>query len=126
MFNYLFAKKNNGKFLLRIEDTDKERSFTSHIEQAINSIMWLGFEPDEEIVFQSNRSEIYKEYLNHLLKTGVAYRCFASKEELRNIRNDTNSYQYNGLWRNKSKDETNKQLAKGKPFTIRLKTPENR
>ena len=123
LFNYLFAKKNNGKFLLRIEDTDKERSFTSHIEQAINSIMWLGFEPDEEIVFQSNRSKIYKEYLNHLLKTGVAYRCFASKEELRNIRNDTNSYQYNGLWRNKSKDETNKQLAKGKPFTIRLKTP---
>ena len=123
LFNYLFAKKNNGKFLLRIEDTDKERSFTSHIEQAINSIMWLGFEPDEEIVFQSNRSEIYKEYLDHLLKTGLAYRCFASKEELRNIRNDTNSYQYNGLWRNKSKDETNKQLAKGKPFTIRLKTP---
>ena len=67
LFNYLFAKKNNGKFLLRIEDTDKERSFTSHIEQAINSIMWLGFEPDEEIVFQSNRSEIYKEYLDHLL-----------------------------------------------------------
>ena len=78
LFNYLFAKHNKGKFLLRIEDTDHERSKKTHVEQAISSIRWLGFKPDEKIVFQSNRSALYKDYLNHLLEIGAAYRCFAS------------------------------------------------
>ena len=123
LFNYLFAKNNQGKFLLRIEDTDTERSRKVHIEQAINSIRWLGLKPDEEIVFQSHRSKIYKKYINHLLTSGKAYRCFASKQELQLIRQKTNSFQYNGLWRNKSDEEINEQLELGSPHTIRLKTP---
>ncbi|MFL3007697.1 MAG: glutamate--tRNA ligase [Candidatus Neomarinimicrobiota bacterium] len=123
LFNYLFAKNNQGKFLLRIEDTDTERSRKVHIEQAINSIRWLGLKPDEEIVFQSRRSKIYKKYLNYLLTSGKAYRCFASKKELQLIRQKTNSFQYNGLWRNKSDEEINEQLELGSPHTIRLKTP---
>ena len=123
LFNYLFAKNNKGKFLLRIEDTDYKRSHKSHVEQAISSINWLGFIPDEEIVFQSNRSNLYKKYLNHLLENGTAYRCFASKEELKNIRIKTNSYRYNGLWRDRSDDDINEQLDKGHSYTIRLKTP---
>ena len=63
LFNYLFAKNNQGKFLLRIEDTDTERSKKEHIDQAINTLKWLGFKPDEEIVFQSHRLSVYKKYL---------------------------------------------------------------
>ena len=102
LFNYLFAKNNQGKFLLRIEDTDTERSKKEHIDQAINSLQWLGFKPDEEIVFQSHRSKIYNKYLYHLLASEKAYRCFASKQGLQSIREETNSFQYNGLWRNRS------------------------
>ena len=123
LFNYLFAKHNKGKFLLRIEDTDYERSQKTHVEQAISSIRWLGFKPEEKIIFQSRRSSLYKKYLNHLLKNGAAYRCFASKEELKKIRMKTNSYQYNGLWRDRSDKDINEQLDKGLPYTIRLKTP---
>ena len=123
LFNYLFAKNNQGKFILRIEDTDTERSKKEHIDQAINSLKWLGFEPDEEIVFQSHRSKIYKKYLNHLLTSGKAYRCFASKQELQLMREKTNSFQYNGLWRNRSDKEIKAHLDSGSPFTIRLKTP---
>jgi len=123
LFNYLFAKNNQGKFLLRIEDTDTERSQKVHIDQAINSIKWLGLIPDEEIVFQSHRSKIYQKYLNLLLSSGKAYRCFASKQELQLIREKTNSFQYNGLWRDRSDEEINEQLELGNPFTIRLKTP---
>ena len=123
LFNYLFAKKHKGKFLIRIEDTDNKRSQKSHVEQAISSIKWLGLNNDEKIVFQSNRTDVYKKYYNLLLKSGAAYRCFASKEELQKMRQETNSFQYNGLWRDRSKKEINEQLDKGKPFTIRLKTP---
>ena len=123
LFNYLFAKSNQGKFLLRIEDTDTERSKKEHIDQAINSLRWLGLKPDEEIVFQSHRSKIYSKYLNFLLKSGKAYRCFASKQELQVIREQNNSFQYNGLWRNRSDEEINEQLDSGSSFTIRLKTP---
>ena len=114
LFNYLFAKNNQGKFLLRIEDTDTERSKKEHIDQAINSLQWLGFRPDEEIGFQSHRSKIYKKYLNHLLASGRAYRCFASKQELQSIREETNSFQYNGLWRNRSDEEINEQTKQNK------------
>jgi len=123
LFNFLFAKNNHGKFLLRIEDTDTERSKKEHIDQAINSLKWLGFNPDEEIVFQSHRSKIYKKYCNLLLASGKAYRCFASKQELQLMREKTNSFQYSGLWRNRSDEEINEQLGSGIPFTIRLKTP---
>ncbi len=123
LFNFLFAKNNQGKFLLRIEDTDTERSRKVHIDQAINSIKWLGLIPDEEIVFQSHRSKVYKKYLNLLLSSGKAYRCFASKQELQLIREKTNSFQYNGLWRDRSDEEIDEQLELGSPFTIRLKTP---
>ena len=123
--NFLFARNRGGKFLLRIEDTDLERSKKSHTKQIINSLDWLGLQFDEEIIYQSNRSEQYSKYLKLLLKSGAAYRCFASKEELEEIRKETNSYQYNGLWREKSDVEINEQIELGKSYTIRLKTPNN-
>ena len=123
--NFLFAKSKGGKFLLRIEDTDLERSKKSFTDQIIDSIKWLGLQWDEEIVFQSNRSNHYNKYLKLLLLSGAAYRCFATKDELVNMREESGSYQYNGLWRDRDEKDINKQLESGVPYTIRLKTPES-
>ena len=121
--NYLYAKKNGGQFLVRIEDTDIERSKKEHIDQICNSLQWLGLNWDEELVYQSKRGESYNNSLEDLLSSGKAYRCFASKEELEQIRKETGSYHYNGLWRNKSDDDINRELEKKTPFTIRIKSP---
>ena len=121
--NYLYAKKNGGQFLVRIEDTDIERSKKEHIDQICNSLQWLGLNWDEELVYQSKRREYYSNSLENLLSSGKAYRCFASKEELDQIRKETGSYHYNGLWRNKSDDDISRELEKKTPFTIRIKSP---
>ena len=123
--NFLFAKSNGGKFLLRIEDTDLERSNKSFTHQIIDSITWLGLKWDEEVILQSKRSDVYNRCLKLLLQSGAAYRCFATKDELANIREQTGSYQYNGLWRDRGEEEINEQLAQGTPYTIRLRTPES-
>ena len=94
LFNYAFAKKFKGSFLLRIEDTDKQRSKDEYTEQILESLAWLGFDYDEEPLKQSARSDRYKEVINHLLDTGNAYRCFASNEELEKIRQKSGSYLY--------------------------------
>ena len=121
--NYLYAKKNGGQFLVRIEDTDLERSKKEHIDQICDSLQWLGLNWDEELVYQSKRGESYNNSLEHLLSSGKAYRCFASKEELEQIRKEAGSYHYSGLWRNKSDNDINIELEKKTPFTIRLRSP---
>ena len=72
LFNWLFAKKNNGSFFLRIEDTDKERSKQVYTDQILNSLKWLGLNWDEPLIYQSGRSDRYKHYLNKLLDEGKA------------------------------------------------------
>ena len=121
--NYLYAKKNGGQFLVRIEDTDLERSKKEHIDQICDSLQWLGLNWDEELVYQSKRGESYNNSLEDLLSSGKAYRCFASKEELEQIRKEAGSYHYSGLWRNKSENDINIELEKKTPFTIRLRSP---
>ena len=122
LFNFLFAKSKEGKFLLRIEDTDSERSKKKFTDQICDSLSWLGLEWDDELVFQSKRNSIYKHSIKTLLNTGNAYRCFASKKELDEIRQKSSSYHYPGIWRYKEKQEINRELETGKPYTIRLKT----
>ena len=121
--NYLFAKNNDGQFLVRIEDTDLERSKKEHIDQICNSLQWLGLQWDDELVYQSKRGKYYNNSLEDLLSSGKAYRCFASKEELDQVREETGAYHYSGIWRNKSDDEINAELEKKTPFTIRLRSP---
>lgn len=123
LYNFLFAKSRGGKFLLRIEDTDQERSKKDYQEKMLSALRWLGLVWDEEVVYQSKRSAIYSKYIQLLLETGKAYRCFASKDELQKIRKETNSYLYNGMWRNKPGEEVKAQLEKDTTFTVRLKTP---
>lgn len=123
LYNFLFAKSRGGKFLLRIEDTDRERSKKDYQEKMLSALRWLGIVWDEEVVYQSKRSAIYSKHIQLLLETGKAYRCFASKDELQKVRKETNSYLYDGMWRNKSDEEVKEQLKKDTAFTVRLKTP---
>ena len=122
--NYLYAKNQGGEFLVRIEDTDLERSKNEYIDQICDSLKWLGLKWDDDLVYQSKRGDSYDHSLEELLATGKAYRCFASKEELDKVRQETRSYHYTGIWRDKSDHEVKRELEKGTPFTIRLKSPE--
>jgi len=82
LFNYLFAKKNHGEFILRIEDTDLERSEQKYEEDIINNLKWLGLEWDGNIFKQSERIEIYQKHIKKLLDSGQAFWCDHTKEEL--------------------------------------------
>ena len=86
IFAWLQAKANNGKFLLRFEDTDKERSKKEYVDSIINSLKWLGIEPDEKPLFQSDRINRHKEIALDLHKKGLAYSCNVSSERLEEVR----------------------------------------
>ncbi|GHM58257.1 MAG: glutamate--tRNA ligase 2 [Candidatus Mesenet longicola] len=81
LFNWLYAKRNNGQFLLRIEDTDKKRSTKEAIDAIIKGLSWLGIDYDGEVVFQSQRIERHIEAANHLVKIGKAYYCFCPPDD---------------------------------------------
>lgn len=87
LFNYLFAKHNNGKFILRIEDTDKERSRKKYEKDILSGLKWFGIDWDGKIYYQSKRINIYKKYLKKLLKEGSAFYCWHAKEELEKEKN---------------------------------------
>lgn len=82
LFNYLFAKQNKGKFILRIEDTDLERSDKKYEKDIIESLKWLGLNWDEGPFYQTTRTEIYQKYIKQLLNAGQTFWCYHSKEEL--------------------------------------------
>ncbi len=86
IYNFLFAKHNNGKFLLRIEDTDRERSSEEFVIDIVEGLKWLGIVPDEEIVFQSKRLEIYKEFAYKLLENNKAYFDYYNADEWEEIK----------------------------------------
>ena len=124
LFNYLFAKRHNGKFLVRIEDTDKERSKAEYTAQILESLKWLGLDYDEEPIAQSSRGKRYDEVIESLLKSGKAYRCFATNDELQALRDNDKIFLYPGIWRDRKKEEIDKKLKDNVPFTIRLRVPE--
>ena len=86
LFSYLWARKNDGKFVLRIEDTDKKRNSEEATEAILKAFEWLGLEADGEITYQSKRDAIYAKYLQQLLDEGKAYKCYMSREELDALR----------------------------------------
>jgi len=135
LFNYLFAKKYNGSFIIRIEDTDKERSKPEFEKDILENLRWLGLEwtegPDIGGKYgpyrQSERLEIYERYIRKLLNTQKAYFCFCSKEDLKAQRDYLLSIgqppRYSGKCRNLSKAKIEENLKKGKSFVIRFKVP---
>jgi len=126
LFNYLFAKKNQGTFILRIEDTDRERSNPKFEKDIINTLKLLGIEWNEGPYRQSERKGIYAKYLEKLLENGKAYRCFCSQEELEAKRQEQMSRgvapKYNGKCAGLSSKGIKERLAKGEKYIIRFKT----
>ncbi len=103
LFNWLYARHTGGKFLLRIEDTDRKRSTAEAITAILEGLDWLGLDWDGEPVYQSARSERHSEVARELLEAGHAYRCYCSPEELAEMRKraqaEGRSTRYDGRWR---------------------------
>ncbi|MFA5099136.1 MAG: glutamate--tRNA ligase [Candidatus Paceibacterota bacterium] len=128
LFNWLFTRQNNGKFILRIEDTDLERSTADFEKDIIDGIKWLGLDWDEGPYRQTERINIYEKYLNKLLEEEKAYYCFCSKEDLEADRQAMLSQgmapKYGGRCRNIKKEEAEKRVNAGEPAVIRFRVPE--
>ena len=119
LFNYLFAKSNGGKFLLRIEDTDIKRSSKENIDVILNGLNWLKLIPSEKEKYQSNETQKHIDIAYKLLKNGFAYKCYLSTEELNEMRNQ--SRKKGEVIKSPYRD--NLANLKNKDFVIRLKMP---
>src|SRR5229473_2421720 len=123
LFNWLYARGRGGKMLLRIEDTDRERSTQAAIEAILDGLSWLGLDWDGEAVYQFSRSERHREVTQVLLEAGHAYRCYASPDELAQMREKARSEGrtklYDGRWRDRDPSEA----PSGVQPVIRLKAP---
>jgi glutamyl-tRNA synthetase len=124
LFNYLFARHHGGTFLLRIEDTDRERSTEAAVQVILQGLDWLGLTADEAPVFQSMRAARHAEVAAALLARGRAYRCYTSAEELREMREramaEGRPPRYDGRWRDRDPAEA----PAGVSPVIRLKAPQ--
>ena len=145
LYNYLFAKKHNGDFILRIEDTDQTRFVSGAEEYIIEALKWCGIEPNEGVGFgdgeykpyrQSERKPMYRQYAEQLVKDGYAYYAFDSSEELDEARarmeKSGGSFMYNAITRQNMKnslslshDEVQKKIDSGEHYVIRIKIPRN-
>ena len=123
LFNWLYARHHGGRTLLRIEDTDQKRSTQDAIDKIIEGLDWLGLDFDDAPVFQSDRAERHAEVAHKLLEAGHAYKCFATPEELEQMRAEQRAnkqpMRYDRRWRDRSESEA----PDGVPFVIRLKVP---
>lgn len=142
LYNYLFARKSGGDFLIRIEDTDQARFVAGAEEYIFESLKWLGLNADESPLSggshapyrQSERMDIYKQQVDKLLSSGLAYYAFDSSESLEKVRasQPEGTWQYNSATRHQMEnslslpeEETRKRLEAGMPFVVRLKVPKN-
>lgn len=125
LFSYLFAKKNQGKFLLRIEDTDLERSSQESVQAILDGMSWLGLESDEKPVFQTARFDIYKAYVQKLLDQEKAYKCYCTKERLTQLResqiSNKQKARYDGCCRDQAAPADSDD---GHPYVVRFKNPQ--
>lgn len=145
LYNYLFAKKMGGEYILRVEDTDQTRLVEGAIENMLTAMSWAGVNHSEGVVLdensnvsqigdngpyiQSQRLDIYKQYIQELLNSGKAYYCFCSKERLDEVRETQKSKgetpKYDGHCRDLTKEEVQAKIEAGEQYVIRLRLPEN-
>src|SRR6266508_1340277 len=135
LFNFLLAKKYQGEFVLRVEDTDQERSKEEYINNQYNDLLWLGLKPDESPFTktkhgpyqQTKRLNIYQKYAQELLAKEKAYYCFCSKEELIKekeeylAKNKKANYQYSRKCLQLNREQIQNFLQSQKPYVLRLK-----
>lgn len=143
LYSYCFAKKNKGKFVLRVEDTDQKRLVEGAAENLLKTLYTTGLAPDEGVIldadkveqkgdngpyFQSQRLEIYKKYADQLLEKGYAYRCFCTEERLQELRETQLKNKlapgYDGCCRKINHQEAAKRASAGEKHVIRMKMPE--
>ena len=128
LFNWLYAKKNNGTFLLRIEDTDTERSEQKYVDQISDALQWLGLSWDDDVVYQSSNIERHQSVVNSMIDNGTAYRCFLTKEELDSLREKSEKnkevFRVPKTYRDYTEGQQQDLVGQGKPFTVRLKIPD--
>ena len=137
LYNYLFARKNHGTFVLRIEDTDRARIVEGAVENLIDTLHWAGLEYDEgprkggpfAPYVQSERLSLYRDHVNQLLDNGHAYRCFCTSERLDEMRKGQEKNglpsKYDRRCLNLSRSEAEEKLASKIPFVIRMKVPDS-
>jgi glutamyl-tRNA synthetase len=135
LFNWLFARKKSGRFILRIEDTDMERSTEESYRSVVDAMRWLGLTWDEGPTtggdfgpyFQSERRHLYKEWAEKLMSEGKAYICFCSQEDLARMREDLKKQgkdiKYDRRCRDLSSEEVERRISTGEPHVVRFKIP---
>ena len=145
LYDYMFAKKHSGKYVLRVEDTDRSRLVEDATQRLVNVLEWTGVMHDEGVFskdnkitqqgdfgsyIQSERLETYRPYVDQLIESGDAYYCFCSKERLDVVRADNKAkgiYSgYDKHCRNESVEEAKKRVEAGESFVVRMKMPEDR
>ena len=129
LFNWLFAKKSQGKFLLRIEDTDIFRSKPEFTKNILDGLTWLGLNWDEDLINQSERIEDHKVVIKKLLDQGLAYRCFMSEKESQQLRETQKKSglppKHDNSYRDLSKSEIESFINAGKSSVIRFRIDDN-
>jgi len=130
IFNWLFARHNGGKYLLRIEDTDLERSKKEYRDSILRALSWCGLSHDEDVVIQSQRADQHKKFVEQLLQNGKAYKCYCSPEEIaqrqkqKGEHNDLFSmYDGHCLSRESSSPDKSHSSGSGQAFVVRFKVP---
>lgn len=132
LYAYLFARKNGGQFILRIEDTDQERKVEGAVEMVYRTLATAGISYDEGPnkdggygpYVQTERMGLYKQYAEKLVELGGAYYCFCDKERLEGLKDENGVHTYDKHCRNLSKEEVQRRLDAGEPYVIRQKVPE--
>ncbi len=128
IFNWLLARHTGGQFLVRIEDTDRERSKPELIEPILDAMRWLGLDWDEDIVYQSRRLDRYNAFAEQILKAGHGYRCFCTAVELEasrvQARAEKGATKYDRRCLALSEDEIRRRTEAGQPYAIRIRIPD--
>jgi len=106
LFSWLYARRRGGKFILRVEDTDRERSTDEAVNVILEGMKWLGLEHDEGPYYQTRRFDRYREVIAQMLEKGTAYRCYCTKQELDEMREEQlkrkEKPRYTGIWRDRT------------------------
>lgn len=127
LFSWLFARHTGGTFILRIEDTDFERSSADMVTGILEGLRWLGMDGDEGPFYQSQRLELYSQAASQLIQTGHAYHCFCTREELESRRAAATGAgtvpRYDGRCRTISHEDAESRIAQGERAVVRFKVP---